>query len=161
MSIEPTEFSALGKAISVLMKLTSDLAARVREKRDRATVAELQVEVSSMQDQLTRLQKRDTSMQQEIVALKQTIKKMEAWDEESQRYELRAIDNAAFVYALKASRCGSEPAHWLCPECFRKRQKSVLQRRRDPVRGDQVDWNCLSCRSSLQTWSSRSPNSEV
>ena len=162
-SIEPTDFAALAKGLVFVSKLAAGLAKRVRDQEDHEAVAEVQSEVASMQEELSRLQNRDTSMQETIASLKQTIVDMENWEEEKQRYELQSVSSSSFVYALKKSHRDSDPAHWLCPQCFGDRRKSILHQRRSnfgPRHIDYADWNCNQCKLSLQTYYSVVPKFE-
>jgi Zn finger protein HypA/HybF involved in hydrogenase expression len=65
---------------------------------------------------------------QQIRALEKEIARLKAWDGEKERYQLRQVGSGAFVYALKGTMANGEPAHWLCANCYQKREKGVLQR---------------------------------
>ena len=155
MSADLAEFGTPAKGLVFVSKLAAGLAKRVRDQEDHEAVAEVQSEVASIQEELSRLQKRDSSMQQEIAYLKQTIVDMKNWEEEEQRYRLKSIAESAFVYSLKESHRVSEPPHWLCPQCFGERRKSILHRRRIPNPSRRRDlylmnWDCNKCNLSLE-----------
>lgn len=76
---------------------------------------------------------------QEIVGLK---------DSYSGRYELVEIANAGLVYVLKVSERGHEPKHYLCPVCFPKGKRSILQPKILPAY-DINQLNCFECKLSL------------
>ena len=52
----------------------------------------------------------------------------ETWDAEKQRYELKPIGTqGVFAYSLKPEHENGEPPHWICPDCYQDRKKSILQ----------------------------------
>jgi hypothetical protein len=61
-----------------------------------------------------------------IRALETKVTSLEAWDAEKQNYELKKVGDGAVAYMLKPEARGSEPAHWLCPNCFAQSKKSFL-----------------------------------
>jgi hypothetical protein len=72
---------------------------------------------------------------QEIARLKEA---------ESGRYELVEMPNKALVYAVRESARGDQPKHYLCPTCFHKGQRLLMQRRIDPAYRLN-DIHCLDC----------------
>lgn len=64
---------------------------------------------------------------QENDDLKKQIVKFEQWEDEKQRYQLIEPWHGTFVYALKDSHKGPDPAHWICEHCYQDRRKSLLQ----------------------------------
>ena len=63
----------------------------------------------------------------EINLLKAEIMQLKAWDAEKERYELKKIGTGAVAYSLKPAMRGSEPPHWLCPNCYSQGKKAFLQ----------------------------------
>jgi hypothetical protein len=61
-----------------------------------------------------------------IRALEAEVAGLNAWDAEKQNYELKGIGNGSVAYMLKSDARGTEPAHWLCPNCFSQGKKSFL-----------------------------------
>lgn len=59
--------------------------------------------------------------------LEAKIMQLEQRAADSDRYELKTIGPGAVAYMLKPEMRGSEPPHWLCPTCFERGNKSVLQ----------------------------------
>ena len=79
-----------------------------------------------------------------VRALETEVASLKAWDAEKQDYELKRVGDGAVAYMLKPDKRGSEPPHWLCPNCYAKGQKSFL----NPV-GASVGrgwlYNCAIC----------------
>jgi len=65
----------------------------------------------------------------------------EKWDSEATRYELKEIVTGIFVYVLKPDHARTEPIHWLCPNCFQQRQKSILNK----PHVDHLNYHCRRC----------------
>lgn len=84
----------------------------------------------------------------EIRALKAEIADFKAWDAEKQRYELKSIGTAAPVYVLKPSERGTEPPHWLCPNCFAQGKKSFFQSAREMQNGHLI-FRCVGCKAAI------------
>jgi len=74
------------------------------------------------------IEARETQAEQgdRIRALEAEVAGLKAWDAEKQNYELKPNYAGAVAYMLKPEACGSEPPHWLCPNCFANRKKSFL-----------------------------------
>jgi hypothetical protein len=61
-----------------------------------------------------------------VRALEAEIASLKDWNAEKQNYDLKGIGEGAVAYMLKPDKRGSEPPHWLCPNCYSKGQKSFL-----------------------------------
>ena len=101
------------------LKMDSDVLAKVSELQ--AVLAEAQTSQLSLLEQNSSLVKGRDALEKEIAALKD-------WEIESKRYNLHAIERGIVVYALKQQEAKGEPAHWLCPDCFNKGKKGILNR---------------------------------
>ncbi len=67
-------------------------------------------------------------LQGQILSAQMEQAKLEKWDAEKQKYELKQISGlGAFAYMLKLEARGTEPLHWLCTQCYENRKKSVVQ----------------------------------
>ncbi len=60
--------------------------------------------------------------------LEEKISNMETWNTEKDRYKLKNIQPGVTVYALKEGMESGEEHHYLCPTCYNRRQKSILQK---------------------------------
>jgi hypothetical protein len=84
-----------------------------------------------------------TALVERIGALEAKVTELENWETEKQRYELKEVAPRNFAYVLKPQTQGSEPSHWICPGCYQKRQKSILQ----GIESHSFGWShsCPSC----------------
>ncbi|MDP9136951.1 MAG: hypothetical protein M3N38_02055, partial [Pseudomonadota bacterium] len=58
--------------------------------------------------------------------LEQTLAEVEDWRTVAARYELVDFGSETFAYRKAESALG-EPTHLICPACYAKRQRSILQ----------------------------------
>jgi hypothetical protein len=83
-----------------------------------------------------------------IGALEAEVARLKAWDAEKQRYELKSPGHGSVAYVLKPDARGTEPPHWLCPNCFHEGKKSFLQ----SARKMQMRWlliGCANCNTTI------------
>lgn len=69
-----------------------------------------------------------------------------SWNAEASRYQLHDLAPGVFVYALKPECKGNEPEHYLCPTCYSKKEKSILQR----PGVDHTNYVCHSCKMDIR-----------
>jgi hypothetical protein len=79
-----------------------------------------------------------------IRELEEEKAKLEAWNIEKQRYELKKIQAGVTVYALKPGMENGEEPHFICTNCYQHGQKSILQREQLDV-GRVVQHVCHQC----------------
>jgi hypothetical protein len=62
-----------------------------------------------------------------IRTLETEVTDLKAWGAEKEKYELKTIGYGAVAYMLKPEARGTEPPHWLCPNCHAQGKKGFLQ----------------------------------
>ena len=83
--------------------------------------------VIALTEKIMDTQGRYTELAQQIGALEAKLAAYETWEREKQRYELKPVGNkGALAYALKEGVQPPEPPHSICPDCYQKREKSIL-----------------------------------
>ncbi len=87
----------------------------------------LQERVFEAREALAAAQNEQAAALARISELEQEIVRLKDWEAERERYELRDAGRGAFAYMQKSGVNTGEPPHWLCANCFNKRQKSLLQ----------------------------------
>jgi hypothetical protein len=76
--------------------------------------------------------------------LEAEIALLDAWNAVAARYELRQLTDGGIVYAAKKEALGSDPMHFVCPDCFNQKKRFFLQfRYRTNPRGRTL--KCLQC----------------
>ena len=136
------------------VKASLELAKAVKSITDKA---EIDNKLSEIRDSLFTVQERALALQsvhqdliQEKGRLLQEIAKFNDWQKTEAEYELHEPDPGVFVYAYKKVKNPSKPEHWLCPNCWAKKTKSILQRQYHRRQG--AKYNCLNCEASISWW---------
>lgn len=136
MTVIASALSGLKEATSLIQgfnQLKTDL--EVAEK----TIALNQIIVSVQHDLFT-AQASYAAAISRIDELEKTLMQMEDWAAEKHRYELYELRPGTFTYRLKKSVSGGEPIHDLCPQCYHRGIKSILQ-----FAGAEKGWHKYSC----------------
>ena len=96
---------------------------------------------------IAEMQREVDASKREVDQAKQELVKLHNWDVERQRYALIQLSEGAFVFAIKESAKGLDPAHYICAHCHQSEKKSILQNARD---GDGwTVWRCPACKTEL------------
>lgn len=99
---------------------------------------------------------------QRIEQLEFELKARGDWEKESSRYRLEETPAGPHIYVLMPDESRGEPPHRLCPNCFQKKQKSILQTTVKSNGYEKV--SCPSCKIELtlsvsnEAFQSRSSN---
>ncbi len=124
------DITAISAALASF-KVAKDIAQAMIGLRDaaafRSKMIEFQSAILDAQSAAFSANEERTALIAQIEALKKRIAEIEAWEAEKQRYELQEIAPRMFVYVLKPETKGTEPSHWICPSCYQKCQKAILQ----------------------------------
>jgi hypothetical protein len=109
-----------------------------------AAAIDLQQKILDAQQQQFALAQRNAELEAEIAAY-------ESWDTEAKRYQLKDYGGNTFAWELKADAANGEPIHRLCPACFSRRRKSILQFDA-PTATHQDRYNCpeLECKAQFE-----------
>jgi hypothetical protein len=116
-------FSAAKHAYTVV-KGISDLK---NQTEINSAIFDVQQNLLSVQQQLSEAQQRFDELAAQKKNLEIELANRDAWEKTASRYKLTEIAENLFIYALIDSQ--DEPAHWLCPNCFQNRKKSILQKK--------------------------------
>lgn len=73
------------------------------------------------------LQEKHSALINEKDELKKKLMEYEQWENTVSEYELKEVVPGKFVYTYKKSQQSTTPMHWLCPNCWNDRKKSILQ----------------------------------
>jgi hypothetical protein len=109
--------------------------------RDRAVI-ELQKEILAAQAA-------QSALIEQVRDLEKKVAGFETWDTEKKRYRLTDFGGNTFAYALKPEAAEGEPPHRICPACYEKRQKSILQFDFRTAAG-QDKYICPACKTAYE-----------
>nr|WP_306267621.1 hypothetical protein [Pararhizobium sp. IMCC3301] len=79
----------------------------------------------------------------QVEELEKARMQVENWKREAARYQLKQIPPTVLVYALKKPVQGGEPEHYICPNCYNDRKKSLLHRKPSASGGEII--KCDNC----------------
>lgn len=124
------DIGSINAALSSL-KALMDIGQAMRDlKADaniQAKVIELQNQILATQDYLYKAQSEQFDLRKKLSDSEAELTSLHARDAEMKRYGLVEPSAGVFVYVLKDEFRGEEPIHWLCPTCYDKKTKSILQ----------------------------------
>jgi hypothetical protein len=137
--------AALGalKALTEMAKAVID----AKSESDRlAAVAKLQSALIDVQQNTLALQANAAELQDELIKLRRKNTELQAAKSDLDRYtQVQFQSTGAMVYELKEERVNpGELPHYLCPSCFVKSRKSILQKSGRHL-------ICTECKSSFPT----------
>jgi rubrerythrin len=141
------EFS---KAVGLVTAITS-AAKRLSDTREEVKVNEVAIQlqgiVLDLQSEMMMIQSDYQNILRSKEDLEKKLVEQENWDKERTRYHLKNVGTGltGFVYALNKSEPSIEPPHWICPNCYEDKKKSILQfTRKMPS-----SWNCPRCKTEV------------
>ena len=159
----------IGMGLSSL-KTATDIVKGLNAANTQAAINDvkiaLQERIFEAREALASVQEAQATALKRISELEQEIVQLKDWESEKQRYQLTAIDSGAFAYMPKPSMENSEPPHWLCANCFNRRQKSFLQFKGQDIRasgsrGDESTYGCDTCKASVKVRYTKNPSKTV
>jgi hypothetical protein len=128
------------------LKSAFDLAKGLKEVDNVARRNEVAIE---LQEKILGAQSAQASLLERVDKLEKEVIDLKAWDAEKENYELNSIGDGVFAYAEKETMRGTEPAHYLCANCFTEGQKSILQKEITDV----GRWTVLVCpKCATEIW---------
>ncbi|MET3648044.1 hypothetical protein [Phyllobacterium ifriqiyense] len=106
-----------------------------------AAVIELQSKILDAQEATSGAKDRLKELETEIAELK-------AWDKQAARYQLKDFGEQTYAYELKAASSNGEPAHLVCPTCYQKKVRSILQFQH--TYGGRRSFKCYECTNTIE-----------
>jgi Zn finger protein HypA/HybF involved in hydrogenase expression len=110
--------------------------------------------IIELQEKILAAREAQSSLLERINELEKEVANFKAWETEKQKYEMKVLSPGSIVYALKAQAQGTEPAHYICANCYEDRKKSILQRK--PANalgrqhfGEKDSYDCPKCHASI------------
>lgn len=124
------DIQSISAALSSL-KAAGEIASALKDVRDatlvQGKVFDLQREILAAQQAAIGAQLGQTELLERIRQLEREKAELDGWQHEKDRYHLVDFGSGTFAYAVKEECRNGEPPHKLCPACFQKKQKSILQ----------------------------------
>ena len=129
-----------------------DFASYIIGKKIDAAVTEKAVElmghIISLQGLIFSLRDHNSLILEEKKNLENKLMQMEKWDATAAQYHLKEVVPGLFVYSYKGKVDESTPAHWICPNCYELKKKSILQRKTQDYQCTMYE--CPACRTQYR-----------
>ena len=90
-------------------------------------VIELQGVIMAAQTSALAAQSDQFTLLNQVRELETKMAKLEAWEAQKKRYSLKDFGGGTFAYELKEAERAGEPIHRICPACYEKGHRSILQ----------------------------------
>jgi hypothetical protein len=109
-------------------------------ERDRAVI--------NLQKEILSAQAEQFSLLQQVSALEAKLASFDTWETEKQKYELKALRRTGIAYVLRPEERVGKPPHGICPHCYERKIKSILQSNGQVKWTDHL-WICSSCNTKV------------
>ncbi|MEW6511851.1 MAG: hypothetical protein AB1428_12945 [Bacteroidota bacterium] len=128
-----SELVALVTAVKGAVDFAKGLKAVMDKAKLDDELSELFSRLLSVQSFALTLQSEHQTLIEEKGELSKKLMEFENWKKTEADYALTEICPKIFIYVYKKSAESVEPVHWLCPNCWQAKQKSILQGKHDRV----------------------------
>lgn len=117
----------------------------------KGSTLEAQEQIMNLREGALELQEENQELKNRIRDLEKKLIEIDEWNKEKERYVLKSPwpGSPVSVYHLKQSHSNGEEPHWLCPNCFQVKRKSILNT--NQKRGEFVHLVCSVCKASIDT----------
>jgi hypothetical protein len=143
------DMTAIG-VVSTSLNTAINIAKAMIDVRDASAfqgkVFELQRSIIDAQQSVFAANEERTALIEEVREAKTQIARLEAWETEKQRYELKDVGAGSLAYAVKETMRSGEPIHRICAACYQHARKSILQPR---IKHPDVILFCSECKVEL------------
>jgi hypothetical protein len=109
---------------------------------------ELTREIMAAQSYAMEAMQAQTALLATVRDLEEKISKLETWNAEKARYELREVSPGVLAYTMKAGTEQGQPSHMLCANCYDRGTKSVIQSTQELQAGRRMHI-CPHCKSKI------------
>jgi len=114
-----------------------------------ATV-EAQEQIMALREGALELQEENFSLKEKVMGLEARLQNKNDWESEIARYQLvTPWRGPSSVFALKSSLANDELPHYICPTCFNKGEKIILNPNNE--KGGMMVMVCANCKARIDT----------
>jgi hypothetical protein len=113
--------------------------------------------VIELQEKILSAQQAQSALVEHIRELEHKVVGFENWEAQKKRYALTDFGGNTFAYVLKQEAANGEPPHRLCPNCYEKRQKAILQFEFVSSVSGREKWKCGTCDKEFEFGHRRPP----
>lgn len=149
------DLTAIAQLLTSL-KAAKDIGEAMLGLRDAAAfqgkLIEFQSQIIDANNAAFAAQEERAGLLERVSKLEKEISRLEAWETEKQRYQMKDLGVGAIAYVVKASMQGTDPVHCICASCYERGKKSILQNTFHGAAAWTATWVCPdpSCRSKIE-----------
>ena len=149
MDWDLSAFQTLGTSLKTALDIVKGIREAKSATETESKVAELQAALLDTQILAISATNAQVELQKKVGELEEQLKAANEWGGQEGRYSLVCPwRGSAQVYALKESVSEGEPPHFLCPNCFHRKEKAIL----NPMHQDgHILSACSSCTARIDT----------
>jgi len=122
-----SEFAAAYQSLSTVLKLAKAVHEAATQIEKNQMLLEMQGALLDLQAKLSAMQEKTDELSEANRSAEAKLAEFKKWDVEAAKYELRDLGRCVNVMALKPEFASEAAAHWLCPNCFVKKEKAYMQ----------------------------------
>jgi hypothetical protein len=143
-----SDVAAVFSSINALKNIFQSIIGLHDTQAIQAKVLEFQNTLLDAQTKIFSVNEARATLVERVREIEEQMTKLEAWEAEKQRYELKEISKRSFAYVLKTDAQGSEPPHQICANCYQRGKKSILQQKPEfSVYGPSTYLVCPECKT--------------
>ena len=144
-----TTLSTVVTNIPLIINSFKSILSTIKDVNLKSQLNDLYDKILELQTGLLTTQTSYFALINENNELKQELNKIRGWELEKSKYKLTEISEGTFIYLYQNSNDSNEPTHAICPNCYSKNIKSILQK----VPNTNNKYRCPSChlQVSLET----------
>lgn len=146
------EMNAAVQSVRVLFDLLRTKKYLTNDNELIAAVSEVNTDLMKAQSETIALQKELLTRTSRERELEEKIRKLEDWETKAERYILTDLAPGVPAYCVKPDMEYGEPLHYLCANCFARKQKSFLRFSQGSISDF---YYCYPCKEEIRLDSSR------
>jgi hypothetical protein len=152
---EISAVDGLTTSLRAVAEITKDLKEISDTSQLSTKIHELTKQILSAQSYALVVQSEQFALAQSKCKLDEEIIRLKAWNTERYRYQLQSVGPGAIAYVVKETMRGSEPVHWICPDCFQNSKKHFLNESHSDLH--HVYFKCAECAYKIRFRKSSAP----
>jgi hypothetical protein len=151
------EFTAAIALVGQAIKTAGTVVETTSDHKTKEAIAGLQNGILDLQAKVYAAQAKYQELADAKREAEEKLRAIEKWESEAARYQLTELAPGILVYALRTDQLRGEPIHYICPHCFERKQKSILQR----PSTDHTNYVCHECKFDAHPTPAPSPRFSV
>ena len=121
----------------------------------KAKASELVDSIINLQGVILSLQSKNQELLETNRLLKDQLSDLRQWEAVANSYKLCEVSEGIFLYSLVQD--STEPHHYVCPNCFNNKNKSILQISKEKYKGTWYVCLATDCKMQILDGSTREP----